>query len=144
MVLNSLSGDALIASWECVAPYGRFIEIGKWDIFSHNKLPMFQFANNVSFSAVDIGTLSQHKPEVIQKTLAEIIKLIEQKAICIPHPLKLFRITEVESAFRYLQSGSNAGKVAIEIDPDEIVSVSRTVKHYLPLFLSFTQVCSNM
>lgn len=33
VVLNSLAGDALVASWECIAPYGRFIEIGKKDIF---------------------------------------------------------------------------------------------------------------
>ncbi|KAI8964564.1 hypothetical protein F5Y11DRAFT_345269 [Daldinia sp. FL1419] len=57
IVLNSLAGDALIASWECVASFGRFIEIGKKDISSHNKLPMFQCARNVSFSAVDIAAM---------------------------------------------------------------------------------------
>ncbi|KAI0889175.1 putative polyketide synthase [Annulohypoxylon maeteangense] len=121
VVLNSLAGDALIASWECVAAHGRFIEIGKWDIFSHNKLPMFQFANNVSFSAVDVGTLGQQKPELIERTMNAIVDLVREKAIHLPFPLKTFRISEVELAFRYLQSGSNAGKVAIEVDPDEIV-----------------------
>lgn len=28
VILNSLSGDSLVASWECIAPYGRFLEIG--------------------------------------------------------------------------------------------------------------------
>ena len=44
VMLNSLSGAGLLASWECVAPYGRFIEIGKKDKLSHRSLPMLQFA----------------------------------------------------------------------------------------------------
>jgi len=32
VVLNCLSGEALKASWAAIAPFGRFIEIGKKDI----------------------------------------------------------------------------------------------------------------
>lgn len=32
VVLNSLTGDLLHASWKCCAKFGRFIEIGKRDI----------------------------------------------------------------------------------------------------------------
>lgn len=39
VVLNSLSGDSLLASWECIAPFGRFVEIGKADIGSNSSLP---------------------------------------------------------------------------------------------------------
>jgi NADPH:quinone reductase-like Zn-dependent oxidoreductase len=38
VILNSLSGDALKASWDCIASFGGFIEIGKKDIHSHAKL----------------------------------------------------------------------------------------------------------
>ena len=37
VVLNSLSGDALNAFWDCIASFGRLIEIGKKDIHSHAK-----------------------------------------------------------------------------------------------------------
>lgn len=40
VILNSLSGQALRETWECIAPYGRFIEIGKVDIASNSSLPM--------------------------------------------------------------------------------------------------------
>ena len=40
VVLNSLSGDGLRASWECMAAFGRFVEIGKADITSNSGLPM--------------------------------------------------------------------------------------------------------
>lgn len=51
VILNSLSGDGLVASWECVAPCGRFVEIGKKDIMDGGKLPMLPFSKSVSFSA---------------------------------------------------------------------------------------------
>lgn len=54
VILNSLSGDNLVASWECIAPFGRFIELGNADVESNSKLPMSSFADNVSFSAVAV------------------------------------------------------------------------------------------
>lgn len=44
IVLNSLSGKGLISSWECIAPFGHFVEIGKRDIHALKDLPMFKFA----------------------------------------------------------------------------------------------------
>ena len=40
VVFNSLTGESLVASWECIASHGRFIEIGKRDIASNAKPPM--------------------------------------------------------------------------------------------------------
>jgi NADPH:quinone reductase-like Zn-dependent oxidoreductase len=124
VVLNSLAGDALVASWECIAPYGRFIEIGKRDIFSHNTLPMYQFARNVSFSAVDIGAMTKERPELIGDILKHVTDLFNQGKLRTPSPMKVFPVTDVESAFRYLQSGTNAGRVVVEIGSEEMVPVS--------------------
>ncbi|OTA97786.1 hypothetical protein M434DRAFT_26522 [Hypoxylon sp. CO27-5] len=122
VVLNSLAGDALIASWECVASFGRFIEIGKKDIFSHNKLSMFQFARNISFSAVDTAAMILEKPELVRDALVAICDLFNRNALHLPSPLKSFPISQVESAFRHLQSGTNLGKVVVEVDPNDTVS----------------------
>jgi NADPH:quinone reductase-like Zn-dependent oxidoreductase len=46
LVLNSLSGDLLHASWKCVAPGGRFIELGKRDFIGRGKLSMDVFEDN--------------------------------------------------------------------------------------------------
>lgn len=61
VILNSLSGDGLVASWECVAPYGRFVEIGKKDIIDGGTLPMLPSSKSVSFSAVDMTTMGEGK-----------------------------------------------------------------------------------
>ncbi|KAH7303214.1 putative polyketide synthase [Stachybotrys elegans] len=121
VVLNSLSGDSLVASWECVAPYGRFVEIGKKDIFSDSKLPMFRFARNVSFAAVDIGSMADERPRMIEAGLTWLMNAIDKGTVKVQSPIKVFPISDVESAFRYLQGGANAGKVVVSAEPDMVV-----------------------
>lgn len=58
LVLNSLSGDLLHATWQCVAPFGKMVEIGKRDIMGHGKLDMRIFLENRSYCCVDVGTFS--------------------------------------------------------------------------------------
>lgn len=123
LVLNSLAGDALVASWECIAPYGRFLEIGKKDIYSHSKLPMFQFARNVTFSAIDLAALMLDRPEDVQEILLALIDLFQRGILRVPSPLKMFPVTDLEASFRYLQSGNNPGKVVVEVDREDIVPV---------------------
>ncbi|KFY87076.1 hypothetical protein V500_07196 [Pseudogymnoascus sp. VKM F-4518 (FW-2643)] len=43
VVLNSLAGESLRASWRCVAPFGRFVELGKRDIEAGGRLDMGPF-----------------------------------------------------------------------------------------------------
>jgi acyl transferase domain-containing protein/NADPH:quinone reductase-like Zn-dependent oxidoreductase len=124
LVLNSLAGEGLRASWECIAPYGRFLEIGKKDIFSRAELPMYQFAQNVSFSAIDIAAMTKQRPQLVAKSLKAVVDLLAQKKVRIASPLKVFSIHEIEEAFRWLQSGLNAGSVAVEMDHNAMVPVS--------------------
>ena len=66
VILNSLSGEALRQTCHCIAPFGRFLEIGKKDILSKTRLDMSMFSKNVSFSGIDIMSLMQDQPEMFQ------------------------------------------------------------------------------
>ena len=54
VVLNSLAGEALRQTWECIAMFGRFIEIGKKDILANSGLEMMPFLRNVTFAGVNL------------------------------------------------------------------------------------------
>jgi NADPH:quinone reductase-like Zn-dependent oxidoreductase len=123
VVLNSLSGEGLAASWECIAPYGRFIEIGKKDIFSHNTLQMYHFARNVTFSAVDLSTMNTERPELVLKSLNAILSLVAKGELTPSRPMQVYGVSEVEKAFRSMQSGKNSGKIVIEMRANEYVEV---------------------
>lgn len=56
LVLNSLSGELLHTSWQCVAEYGKMVEIGKRDFIGRAKLDMDLFEGNRAFFGVDLAT----------------------------------------------------------------------------------------
>ncbi|KAK7713252.1 Type I Iterative PKS [Diaporthe eres] len=121
MVLNSLSGDGLRASWECMAPYGRFIEIGKADITANSGLPMAGFSRNVSFTAVDLHHAAQTNPALIGELLQKTMELVGSRAIGCPNPVHVYSATKVEDAFRFLQSGRSTGRIVINVTPTDVV-----------------------
>ncbi|MCJ1389859.1 hypothetical protein MMC18_002716 [Xylographa bjoerkii] len=121
VVLNSLSGDGLVASWECIAPFGRFVEIGKRDINSHGNLSMWQFDKNTTFSSVDILPIMRQRPSFVQRTFEAIMSLVRAGKFRTPQPLQIFGISEIESAFRHFQSGRNSGKMVVEMRKYEMV-----------------------
>ncbi len=64
IVLNSLSGELLHASWQCVASFGKMLEIGKRDFIGRGMLSMDPFEANRAFFGIDLAQLSVEKPEV--------------------------------------------------------------------------------
>ncbi|HYL99571.1 MAG TPA: SDR family oxidoreductase, partial [Blastocatellia bacterium] len=55
VVLNSLSGEFIARGLSVLAPYGRFLEIGKRDIYNDAQLGMRVFDKCLVFAAVDIS-----------------------------------------------------------------------------------------
>jgi NADPH:quinone reductase-like Zn-dependent oxidoreductase len=124
VVLNSLSGQGLIASWESIAPFGRFLEIGKKDIESHGKLPMFPFAKNVTFSVIDVAEMTSERPLLIAKVLKAVIPLVVAGKLRTAQPLQVYGISDIEKAFRSMQSGRTSGKIVLEMRKEDPVLVS--------------------
>lgn len=122
VVFNSLSGDGLEASWECVAPYGRFIEIGKVDIAANSALPMARFAQNVTFGAVDMHHIARTNPSLLRQLMIKCLDLAcRQDFIGIPTPIHVFPMSELEKAFRFVQSGKNSGRTIVTLEETEVV-----------------------
>lgn len=123
VVLNSLSGEGLVASWESIAPYGRFLEIGKRDILGHGQLDMYHFARNVTFSAIDLALVVQERPHLIGKALRALMPLMSAGILRVSNPLRVYGIDELEKGFRTLQAGQSSGKVVFEMRDNAIINV---------------------
>ncbi|KAL4784902.1 hypothetical protein BJX76DRAFT_367291 [Aspergillus varians] len=130
VVLNSLSGDLLTASWECIAPYGRFIEIGKRDIMGHSPLDMYYFARNVTFSAVDVALMVKERPRLVGRALAAVMPLLSSGALRISSPNAVYGIGEMEAGLRVLQGGQSSGKVVVEMRDDDMVRAIPTPQQH--------------
>ncbi len=67
VVLNSLSGELLHASWKCVAEFGIMVEIGRRDFIDHGRLSMEEFDGNRTFVGFDLSTIAAKKPAVMMR-----------------------------------------------------------------------------
>lgn len=67
LVLNSLAGNLLHASWRCVAKFGKMVELGKRDFLAHGSLEMDLFYGNRSFFGVDLLSIMEEQPQVSQR-----------------------------------------------------------------------------
>jgi NADPH:quinone reductase-like Zn-dependent oxidoreductase len=124
VVLNSLGGELLETSWDCVAPFGRFIEIGLGDAYARQQLPMFNFSKGVSFMSFNLANFME--PEWFDlhiPLMKSVWDLFIEKKIHPPYPLHLFPVGELEGAFRLLNSGDSSGKIVIQMDKNSIVPV---------------------
>ena len=115
VVLDSLAGPALQASWECIASLGCFVEIGKTDIYRRNQLDMGPFDRNVRFASVDMVVLSQRRPKLVQQLLRDIFKVFISSQITLL-PITTLPIGGIEKAFRMIQGRNHTGKMVLRAD----------------------------
>ncbi|KAJ6044919.1 uncharacterized protein N7446_003115 [Penicillium canescens] len=126
LVLNSLAGDLLLASWDCVAEGGIMVEIGKRDFMSHAMLPMDRFLANRSFVGVDILSLARTRP-MVKECLNCISELFSPNHIPPVEPMHTFAAGNVVEAFKKMQEGKHMGKIAIEMPKETShLSVSKS------------------
>ncbi|KAJ5082078.1 type I iterative polyketide synthase [Penicillium argentinense] len=123
VVVNSLAGDLLRETWECLAPFGRFVEIGKADITKNTRLDMLPFEYNVSFSSVDLTKVAARKPKLMKRLLEDVTGLMGKGAVNPILPVTMYRISELETAFRTLQTGKAMGKIVVVPHPEDQVKV---------------------
>ncbi|KAL9595199.1 MAG: hypothetical protein Q9219_006593 [cf. Caloplaca sp. 3 TL-2023] len=121
IVLNSTSGEILHRSWECLAPLGRFLEIGKRDLVQNSNLEMEKFADSATFAAVDLGILSEKRPLEFKRILTEMVEMHSKQILKAVEPLTVFPISELQQAMRMMQTGKHSGKIVIEAREDCIV-----------------------
>ena len=115
VVINTLVDEGMVASWECIAPYGRFVEIGKKDIAANSKLPMASFAKNAAFIGFDFSTLRKERPLVAKRDLEVLMDMFARKQLHLQRPLHVDSVSSFKEVFRMLSSGQSAGKHVLEV-----------------------------
>ncbi|KAF8858215.1 ketoacyl-synt-domain-containing protein [Acephala macrosclerotiorum] len=132
VVLNSLAGDALRETWDSLAHFGRFIEIGKRDITGNTRLEMARFEHNAMFASVDLTVVAAERPKIMKRLLSDVFDLMGKNLVKPISPITTFPISDVETAFRTLQGGKIMGKIVIvPHDGDQVKAVPRKMPNSL-------------
>ncbi|KAI8630635.1 hypothetical protein F5Y19DRAFT_483957 [Xylariaceae sp. FL1651] len=123
VVLNSLAGPLLKATWDCISQFGRFIETGKVDIEAARRLDMTPFSRSATFSGIDLLQYSQFRPGVVQNALATTIRLFNEGSIQPVYPITPYSISDMEKVMRQMQAGLHMGKLVLVPGPHDQVKV---------------------
>ncbi len=114
VLLNSLPGEAITKSLAVLRAYGRFLEIGKTDIYQNRKIGLLPFQDNLSYHAIDLDRMLRQLPDYIRGLFDEVMQFFERGDY---HP-ELFTRFELDGtidAFRYMSQRKNIGKVVVAI-----------------------------
>ncbi|MGI8438466.1 MAG: SDR family NAD(P)-dependent oxidoreductase [Chthoniobacterales bacterium] len=112
VVLNALAAEAIPMGLSCLAPFGRFVEIGKRDIYSNSRIPLWPMRQNASFHVVAMDAIFTGDEEQTRKLLGKISDLTEQNALR-PLQFRSFPASRLDAAFRWMAQGKHTGKVVV-------------------------------
>lgn len=131
MVLNSLAGEAIPKSLSTLGPYGRFLEIGKTDIYKNSHLELSPFQKNLSFFAIDMDRIFRERPELAQELFKELIDDFRAGTLK-PLPHQVFPLHDAVAAFRYMAQRKNIGKIVLSLKPTEATPGPHPVRSVRP------------
>jgi len=114
IVLNSVTGAAQRAGLELLAFGGRFVEIGKRDIYGDTRLGLFPFRRNLTFYGLDLALMSQTHPRQIQELLRTVYRLVAVGELPMPASTH-YPIADAATAIRVMGAAEHTGKLVLTI-----------------------------
>ncbi|WP_043811027.1 type I polyketide synthase [Allokutzneria albata] len=115
VVLNSLGGEFIGRSLELLRFGGRFVELGKRDLYGDRNVSLFPLRNNISYFVVDIDQLGRLRHDEIVSQYEQVVTHLETGTIR-PVPYRAFPAARTAEAFRSLQHSRHIGKLVITFD----------------------------
>jgi acyl transferase domain-containing protein/NADPH:quinone reductase-like Zn-dependent oxidoreductase/acyl carrier protein len=112
VVLNSLAGEAMLASVKCLKPFGRFIELGKRDYVLNTAMGLRPFRRNLTYYGVDLDQLLAANLPLAQKLMGELMTHFSSGALA-PLPYRSFEWFEAGEAFQLMQAAGHVGKIVV-------------------------------
>ncbi len=118
MVLNSLTSEGFIdASLSCLKQGGRFVEIGKRNIWSQEEMAAAR--PDVGYSILALDAWMRDEPERVAALLDKVARQVEEGALtalpCRPYPM-----SAAPSAMRLMQQARHIGKIVLTVEQSKI------------------------
>lgn len=141
VILNSLAGEGLRQTWQCLAEFGRFIELGKtdignacplilprngfadWPLAGNTGLEMGPFDKNVLFAGFDLLHIWRKDSDLLGRLMVDVMRALAEGIIRPVEPLTVMTFSKLEEAFRIMQAGKHVGKIILTPEEHDNVPV---------------------
>ncbi|KJZ80104.1 hypothetical protein HIM_00818 [Hirsutella minnesotensis 3608] len=119
LVLNSLGGELFDAAWDCVAEFGRLIQLGKRDQAHHAQLDMSGFLGNRVYCAFDVIALCRRRPGEAMRILGKAFEYIGRGLLRPIKPITAFNARDLKEAMTLMSTGRHIGKIVANFQTSE-------------------------
>ncbi|KAI1311169.1 putative polyketide synthase [Xylaria venustula] len=127
VILSSAGGDSMHEMWRCIAPLGRFIDVGRTDVLGGGRVGLEVFKRNATFSSFDLGLVYRQRPNLISKLMEEMTQFLISGMIGPIEHLTTYDISQLESAMNTFSKGLHTGKFVITFrDPETRLKIARS------------------
>jgi acyl transferase domain-containing protein len=113
LVLNSLTGETIASSLSVLRAGGRFLELGKTDLWDQTRVDAFR--PGLTFHAIALDQMMAEQPDLVRELMQEVVPQFEDGRLA-PLPLRKFPIRQVVDALRHMARAEHIGKVVIEAE----------------------------
>ncbi|KAI0096597.1 polyketide synthase-like protein [Nemania sp. FL0031] len=124
VVINSLTGDLMHDSWRCLAPFGRFVEVGKRELVDDGRLEMSVFASSATFTAFDLSDMyfqdGEYYEKVVTRLVEDVFELYRANQIQAV-PIKQYDVADIVQAYRFFSSKDRIGKVVVSLENEKSI-----------------------
>ncbi|MDJ1184236.1 non-ribosomal peptide synthetase [Roseofilum casamattae] len=114
VVLNSLGGEAILKNLEILAPYGRFLELGRRDILNNTQLGLLPFEKSLAFFSINVEPARENFRKLWQEILGHF-----RAGNFSPLPYRSFPIESAAEAFAYMSEAKHMGKIVLRVSEEK-------------------------
>lgn len=79
--------------------------------------------NNIIFAGVNMLSVYRDNIPLFGRIIADVMKCLADGIIRPVQPLKVMNFSQIEEAFRIMQTGKHIGKMVLSAQPDDLVPV---------------------
>ncbi|WP_394849275.1 SDR family NAD(P)-dependent oxidoreductase [Pendulispora brunnea] len=119
VVLNFTPGETMVKSLACLAPFGRFIELGKMSFDQDAALQLRPFNENLLYAAVDFDRIFEAKPEMVRVLARTVLDHIAKGDFRSP-PCTSFPASRVHDAFHTMARSKHIGRICVRPKDPEL------------------------
>ncbi|MGX1805086.1 type I polyketide synthase [Nocardia sp. NPDC055321] len=122
VLLNSLTGAAIDLGMALLAEDGRFIEVGKKDIYAGRRIGLHAFAKGITFAAVDLTGLMARRPERFAAVFGAAWDRISSGALA-PLPVTAYVFADAAAVLARMTRGAHIGKLVLTA-PETVAEIA--------------------
>jgi NADPH:quinone reductase-like Zn-dependent oxidoreductase/NADP-dependent 3-hydroxy acid dehydrogenase YdfG/acyl carrier protein len=127
LVLNSLTGEAIPAGLSVLAPRGRFLEIGKRDVYGGARLDLSPFRNNLSLHVVDLAAITEQDPAYMADLFRRVMVMVADGQLP-PLPVTAVPVGSAADAFREMAQAGHIGKLVVTVGREPVAADALPVR----------------